>query len=273
MDYLDLLERQLDSLLTIHPRKYSRKIAKFESLIARDDINKKILVDGKTKEKSLSERIVSAMCFKQMRSKIYPHIARQMGVKTCVYCNANYAITTIGGAGCYDLDHWKPKSLYPYLSVSFYNLQIACPVCNRYKNNDDSEYFHLWTEGASFREVFRFKLDKKSVLKYWISYKAGDIKAPLTVVRRKDKKMLTHMDNRLRINKRYKEHMDVAEEVLWKKKIYNPSYMTMLRLSFKKFAIPYSYLYRLQWGTYSGIDNIHKRPLSKLIQDILSVPI
>lgn len=45
------------------------------------------------------------------------------------------------GNGYYDLDHGKPKAKYPYLCTSFFNLQPACPSCNRKKSDDVKKEF------------------------------------------------------------------------------------------------------------------------------------
>ena len=47
---------------------------------------------------------------------------KQLNIKTCCYCNAQYATTFINGndsLASYDLDHYYPQSKYPYLSTSF----------------------------------------------------------------------------------------------------------------------------------------------------------
>lgn len=57
---------------------------------------------------------------------------------TCCYCNRQYIFTVERDGGKNDdnriarpaFDHWFPKSSYPLLSLSLYNLIPSCTVCN-----------------------------------------------------------------------------------------------------------------------------------------------
>ena len=74
------------------------------------------------------ELIVWALNYDGVREDVMPHYVKKMHLTACSYCNAQYAITTgEDEAGkrwaMYQLDHFKPKSKYPYLCVSFFNLQ------------------------------------------------------------------------------------------------------------------------------------------------------
>lgn len=63
-------------------------------------------------------------------------LQRQLGVKVCPYCNRMYTITLFGENKIRpDFDHFYPKSKYPYLSVSLFNLIPSCSMCNTKKGN------------------------------------------------------------------------------------------------------------------------------------------
>lgn len=78
-------------------------------------------------------------------------LSKKIGTQTCCYCNRQYTFTveqkhliqdkqgnwTIKGAKNKDeriarpaFDHWFPKSEYPLLSLSLYNLIPSCHICN-----------------------------------------------------------------------------------------------------------------------------------------------
>ena len=78
-------------------------------------------------------------------------LSKKIGTQTCCYCNRQYTFTvehthliqdkqgncTIKGAKNKDeriarpaFDHWFPKSDYPLLSLSLYNLIPSCHICN-----------------------------------------------------------------------------------------------------------------------------------------------
>lgn len=54
--------------------------------------------------------------------------------RICPYCGQNFAFTLIGKATSKKfrptLDHFFPKSVYPYLALSLYNLVPSCHTCN-----------------------------------------------------------------------------------------------------------------------------------------------
>ena len=77
------------------------------------------------------ELIVWALNYEGVRENVMPYYVKKMHLSTCSYCNAQYAITTGEDEdgkrwAMYQLDHFKPKSKYPYLCVSFFNLQPSC---------------------------------------------------------------------------------------------------------------------------------------------------
>lgn len=53
-------------------------------------------------------------------------------IKVCPYCNRNYVLPIYSEEGKMraDLDHFFAKNVYPYLSISIYNLVPSCKYCN-----------------------------------------------------------------------------------------------------------------------------------------------
>ena len=107
-------------------------------------------------------------------------LQRQLGVKVCPYCNRMYTTTLFGENRIRpDFDHFYPKSKYPYLAVSLFNLIPSCSMCNRKKGNI-AEITHekeknenisiIYPYDESFDEPqnrisFRVVSDKKEVMK------------------------------------------------------------------------------------------------------------
>lgn len=76
----------------------------------------------------------------QMESTTY-WLQRQLGVKVCPYCNRMYTTTLFGECRIRpDFDHFYPKSQYPYLAVSLFNMIPSCSMCNR-KKGDTAEIY------------------------------------------------------------------------------------------------------------------------------------
>lgn len=269
--YIQKIKDLYKELLTKHPSGFTQIIQDFENIIGRDYINCKIVTNHNVDVKgmSLAYRIVDAMKYNSVRDKIYPKIARRMKIKTCVYCNANYAISDNKGEGYFDLDHWKPKTLYPYLCVAFYNLQISCAACNRRKSNSDLEFFQLWNDQIrKDEEVFRFHLDRADISRYWITNLVEELDIKLENVNPADTVLLNNTEKQLHISTRYKEHRDVAEEVLWRAKAYSEGYWISFENALNTLGISQEDKSRYLMGTYVQPGDIYMRPLAKMAQDV-----
>jgi hypothetical protein len=62
--------------------------------------------------------------------------------RMCPYCNQNFAFTIMSENGDFrpTLDHYFPKSVYPFLAISLYNLVPSCYTCN--SNLKESKNFY-----------------------------------------------------------------------------------------------------------------------------------
>jgi len=60
-----------------------------------------------------------------------------LDLKTCPYCNRNYTFLVNDETGKLrpEIDHFYPKSIYPFLAMSFFNLIPSCSICNHTKSN------------------------------------------------------------------------------------------------------------------------------------------
>ena len=90
-----------------------------------------------------------------------------MEIEVCPYCQRNYISsfeehddkrTTA------DLDHFYPKSLYPFLALSLYNFIPSCQICNsRFKGSKDT-YNSVYPYEESFDDLgAKFKTSKEII--------------------------------------------------------------------------------------------------------------
>lgn len=269
IEYLMLVKKRYDSARVMHPCNFEHFIKLFEKIIPRKIINCKISINSGQKIESLSASIVTALHYKEMRSQIYPVLAHEMGVKTCVYCNANYTITDSNDKGYFDLDHWKPKSLYPYLCVSFFNLQPSCANCNRNKNDEDGEFFRLWgTRGQKRLSILGVNVTNNSIARYLINHDINELRPVFYAKKICAYDMMQHTDKLLHISQIYDEHKDVAEEVIWKYLAYKKSYVKGWQNAIKKAVPSQVQINRFILGTYDSPEDIHKRPLTDFVQNL-----
>lgn len=271
-DYVQLIINKLKDLLYATPTDFlNNYIPTFEGLIIKDEVNLPLSIDGGSNV-SLSDRLVQIMRYDTVRKKIVHSFFRPLGVKTCVYCNANYAITDADNNGYYDMDHWKPKVLYPYLCISFFNFQPSCPSCNRRKSDSDEPFFSLWNDKHSPNlDVLDFKLSDYSRIKYLVFGNKDALDVELVPSQPTDPnnvKLCNVANSVFHINSRYKEHNDVTEEIVWKSWIYSPAYLYSLRNAFSHGILSYIDVGRFILGNYIDPDDIHQRPLSRMTQAV-----
>lgn len=117
--------------------------------------------------KYLSEYIFNYPGFR--RSSKCHEILSALGFdsSTCPYCNdirlsivdATKSLSKVAlKKALLDVDHFKPKSVYPFLAVSFYNLLPSCHICNSsYKGNKNFNHIsHIHPHVSSFDDVYQF---------------------------------------------------------------------------------------------------------------------
>ena len=273
-DYIDAILAGYDSgeLLTWKPTEFCAAVSNMDREVRHEIVGKPMKLDG-VLVGSFAGQLVKAMHFDDVRREIVPSIYKKLELKTCVYCNANYIITDKDGNGYFDLDHWKPKSFYPFLCISFFNLQPSCASCNRRKSASDELFFGLWDDtGAPSLDVLRFHLEEWSLTNYLVFLEREKLKVNLVEA---DPGNPEHQgirriaNEKLHIDARYAEHNDYIEEIVWRSKIYNPSMIQSLRDSEFGDLIPTPMdLMRFVLGTYSNPDEVHKRPLTRLAIDL-----
>lgn len=129
-------------------------IAEPEELVRlNDDINAEIeKLDESLRPKDKEIEIIfgyEIIFNTKSKSKAYK-LALEIGANTCCYCNRQYTFTVVrnGNKNKEDrltrpaFDHWFPKSKFPLLSVSLYNLIPSCTVCNSSAKGDNDVNLH-----------------------------------------------------------------------------------------------------------------------------------
>ena len=90
-----------------------------------------------------------------------------MGIEVCPYCQRNYISSfeeNNDKRTTADLDHFYPKSLYPFLALSLYNFLPSCQICNsRFKGTKDT-YNSVYPYEESFDDLgAKFKTSKEII--------------------------------------------------------------------------------------------------------------
>lgn len=264
--YVRNIIKYYDDIICLKPSEFDSYQTNYFSHLTTDELQLKILNNN-----SFYENIVWAMRYDSVRDTEYAPYIRKLGIKACVYCNAQFSLPTHGKGNnkvditTYEIDHYYPKSVYPFLCITFYNLAPSCGPCNRRKN-DKHVKFCLYSELNDSVSLypFHFILNLESVAEYLITTDKNTINFTLEA---NDELLNSHKV--FHLDAIYDEHKDVAEELVWKHKIYSVSYRNAVMTQFKDlFNMGDEECYRLLFGTYPVTDHIHKRPLSLFMRDI-----
>lgn len=284
IQYIQHIIENYEELLKVNIHNYNDKFG-FENDYKDIDLRINVSYHPFTKDNrsdifktvSFHEMIVDIMDYALVQKEIFPSVIRDLHLNTCVYCNTQFAIATDDNSAFYQLDHCLPKSKYPYLCTSFFNLQPSCGSCNQRKSSTDIRFgqynLSMWKDSIE-DDYYRFKIDHASLINYVKnigSRKAEDLIVFLDCESSdKDiKTMWKEIEKKFHINGQYKHLDSVLEEIIWKHRIYSEGHTSSLSKTFiSLFPDMEGQVDRLIWGNLMNKEEIFKRPLAKLYQDI-----
>ncbi|WP_455167973.1 hypothetical protein [Streptococcus sp.] len=238
------------------------------------------------KEPRLAEYLKKS--YDKIDSELRKKIIDLKNISVCPYCNRNYINSTHKMFHCNNcnqdlfvidevekecqgckqeingqikvvntaqLDHFFPKDSYPLFAVSFYNLIPSCYSCNHVKLNKDLKH-SPYDSSFPFDDV-KFTYIPKSTDKIEIKIDScnPDFINGIRI---------------LGIEELYQSHIDVVNELIWKKEVYTKSYRDGLSriLNQTNFELSKAEVNRFITGHYTDKENYGKRPLSKMVTDI-----
>ena len=220
------------------------------------------------KYKSLADDIGEIFNYTgQFANKSTPYsaydLAKNLNFQTCIYCNRIYTKTVKNPSKITrpEFDHWFPKSSYPILALSFYNLIPSCHICNSGVKGstkmDPANFIHPYMD-ESIDYKFSFWIEK---------YDEFDFKIDRVKGSKEDNTI-----EAFQIEKIYETHRDEIYDLVKLKKLYSVDYLIKLKnlLSEVDSNISMQEIYRLAFGTHYRTEDFHKRPLSKMKKDILT---
>ncbi len=257
------IQKHLDSILRAKPKEHEKIINDAKTNHIDNDRLKKAFVGG-----SKYGGNVGYAEFSSKNTEPYNayDLASKLNVDVCPYCNRNYTFTVKSNNGSTrpQFDHFYDKATYPILALSFYNLIPSCPTCNTTMKGKKpfslKTHIHPYEEG--FENKAHFSLHVKDSLFYY------DVKSFDTSLKTEDARVQNNIKD-FGLEKLYERHKDIVLELIQKAEIYNESYLDELMQNYEGiFFKNREDLMRLVTCGYVSDDDLHKRPLSKLIKDI-----
>lgn len=194
-------------------------------------------------------------------------IAELIGVNTCIYCNRQYIFTvqdTSNKITRPEFDHYLPKSDYPFLALSLYNLIPSCHICNsNCKGATELDRSMNPYLNHSSIDFFKFTYIPNSK-GFPVSVDIKDIHIP------KQKGIQKFLEC-FKIKDIYDAHtkLELSDLYTFATK-YSKTYLQdVLSETVKNLKISQEEAYRILFGTEMYPDKDNDRPLSKFKRDIL----
>lgn len=296
--FLSEINVNYEKIISGNPRILQEIVNNFEAKGYNTLLYKKNPVTNKEGQTFFGHFVESIFDYSNFRkSNIAVWMAEELNLKACPYCNSQYILSydksvkpsfmqklfakgednRMKERALFEFDHFFPKSRYPYLSASFYNLIPSCKPCNNTKSGGDiniTDYVHPYDR--SFHSFFEIDLSDKEVIDFILKKKnIKDIEVSIN----KKKNAPTNADVILRnhlksfyLDKVYQLHKDVVEELYLKSYYYNSSRkQELLNMEIEgtgEKLFTQSTLGRFILGNYSLESEINNRPLSKMTIDV-----
>ncbi|CAM4414258.1 HNH endonuclease [Zobellia nedashkovskayae] len=272
------IKNNIEHILKAEPKELEKIIQEF----LKKGYQKKILTK-KGKLNKLGKEIEIIFNYKGFReSKRAILLAQSLKIKSCTYCNSQYSLTVEHNGKTkllFHLDHFFPKSTYPYLSLSYYNLIPCCASCNMSKSNKPyqiKENIHPYID--SLDEIAKYEATYKSLALFLldINKNENDIELQLNVRKKflgdlKTENKLNNYKNEFKVETQYQQFKDVVGETYLKGLYYNNYRKKELTDFFKKkkgISLTQEMIHRFIVGNYTENKDLLKRPLAKMMKDI-----
>lgn len=173
INYLEYLSQNIKRIIVSKADEFTKIINETYIILKSEDLFK---YNGKDVQQTNFGRFLLTDIFKytQYRSSAFCRdLYMDMGFEEaiCPYCNNNKIgilkkeVRNNGSSlMLFELDHFYPKSMYPFLALSLYNLIPSCHDCNatikKEKNFTIETHTHPYHE--SFDELYKFEVDLQS---------------------------------------------------------------------------------------------------------------
>ncbi len=258
----DFLENKIENLITL---PLDELISDF-----KDELHILFKIYYK-KDSEFKEALNSILFYESQDSWKAYQTAIDIDINTCVYCNRTY-ITPLGDDSKKfvrgDFDHFMPKSKYPYLRFSFFNLIPCCVICNR--NAKKAEEISLenniypYKEGFGNDTVFTFLPNNYEDI-------IGKGNPTIDFLFLGNDNQTTKAKNNIelfRLKDQYSIHSQELNDLINKRRVFSDSYLKDLQNCYPTLINNFKDAYLLTFGKEFDLAKDENRPLSKLTRDI-----
>lgn len=201
-----------------------------------------------------------------------------MDVKVCPYCNKHYIENYIQSSNqkksSAELDHYYPKSLYPYLALSIYNFIPSCSFCNGIlkKNKDFFKQEHLYPIKEGFDDNAHFIIDyfnKNSNIDTLLGKNNNfNINIEINTSDEAQKIKIENSKETFQLKDRYSEEKEFVSNITKKIIVYNEFELKRVSYTIDGLFDKEEDIKEVLFGFNLNKNNLDKKPLSKLTLDL-----
>lgn len=153
-------------------------------------------------------------------------LIERLDTKICPYCGMSYITTVTKKNGKVKteatLDHYLPKSKYPFLAMNIYNLVPSCRSCNLvFKFQENDAVIYPFEE--ALEDLILFDFENRDCVINSILDGQVDKPAKIKIYMKKPSNRLRKHIQSLLLEERYNEFQNIAKSIILKRHIYNES--------------------------------------------------
>lgn len=264
----------ISNYMFMTPSKFEVSIIPMNSLA----LNEKDPIDY-----AFGNKILTLLGYEELRSgekKLLYQFYKELGVKSCVYCNAQHTVLLNDNKKTMRLqaDHFIPKSKFPMFSITLANLIPVCNNCNHLKSDKDLKYSLYYDDINGKHHDLGFSLTGESIADYCTN-RNSEIPEDNLKIKFKDyygenTAESSRLNEILKIDMIYENHNYIAADLINKKIMYKDSYLTSLGEDFSKLfkrengTINKQLFNQMLYGHSLDEEDINKKVFSKLTIDI-----
>jgi len=197
-------------------------------------------------------------------------ILGKMKVNVCPYCNRQYTFTLKSYKVRPQFDHFYPKSLYPYLAVSIFNLIPSCSICNQAKGSLDTYREDiLYPYDDEFGEDVKFVIDEYDVSSLMGMSEDFEISIDCSGIDSKKRCKVERQKELLHLEKLYNMHKDYACDIVLNRYINSDDRINEILSKFPGLFTSRDDVLRVMCMNDTQKDSWGKRVLEKFTHDIV----
>ena len=205
------------------------------------------------------------------KRNITVEILRRMNVEVCPYCNRQYIFTIGSGKVRPQLDHFYPKSQYPYLALSLYNMIPSCGICNMAKSSLNTVYepvLYPYDEEFGYSNRFGIKIKDNANYVKVLQGVSSEFTIILSKVEDTNEKVIRNQMEKLHLDELYNQHIDYVMNIIKSRYINTAERINEIYIRFPNIFHSYQEVKTALHTIDTRKEAWGKRPLTKLTYDI-----